>query len=101
MRLAILTLFAASILAGAPVLAASQPAAEPTDFTVTTCSQLAEESEENRAFALIFYYGYLAGRSNATTIDNSQVAAHLLKVRDHCAANPESTVIDAFVAALK
>jgi hypothetical protein len=101
MRLPIRTLFAASVLASAPVLSASQPATEATDITTTTCAQLAQESEENRAFALIFYYGYLAGRSNATTIDNALVAGHLLKVREHCTANPESTVIDAFVAALK
>lgn len=101
MRLPIRTLLAASILLGSTVLAASQPAADVADFTTTTCNQLAQESEESRAFALIFYYGYLAGRSNATTIDNSAVAGQLLKVRDYCASNPESTVIDAFIAALR
>ncbi len=101
MRLPIRTYFAPLMLLGSPVLATPQPAADATDFTTTTCSQLAGESEENRAFALIFYYGYLAGRSNATTIDNAAVAGHLLKVRDYCTANPESTVVDAFVAALK
>ncbi|MGF1614082.1 MAG: hypothetical protein ACFCVA_09275 [Gammaproteobacteria bacterium] len=43
----------------------------------------------------------LAGRTNASTIDDAQLADQLLKVRDYCMANPESTVIDAFVAALQ
>jgi hypothetical protein len=98
-------LILASALGSILVLACAQ-AAEPTDqteadFTQTTCDDLAHQSDEERAFALIFYYGYLAGRANATTIDNAQVSEQLLQVREYCAANPESTVIDAFVAALK
>jgi hypothetical protein len=33
--------------------------------------------------------------------ENSVVSEHLLRVRDYCAANPDSPVVDAFVAALK
>jgi hypothetical protein len=101
MRHQILAYLAASTLLAASAQAAEGTAPNGTDFTQTTCDQLAQETEENRAFALIFYYGYLAGRSNASTIDNAQVEDQLLKVRDYCTANPQSTVIDAFVAALK
>ncbi|WP_405235153.1 HdeA/HdeB family chaperone [Lentisalinibacter orientalis] len=90
----------------AVVLAAGSAYAEDaevaaSDVTRVTCSDLALASEENRAFALMFYYGYLAGRSNVSVIDNSLVADHLLQVRDYCAGHPESTVVDAFVAALR
>jgi len=71
-----------------------------TDVTQTLCSELAAGSEQDRAFSLMFYYGYFAGREGATTIDGSAVSGHLTAVRDHCNANPDSTVVDAFVAAL-
>jgi hypothetical protein len=75
-------------------------AAEPSDFTATTCSELAADTEESRAFALIFYYGYMAGMSGKTTVEDDKVAGHLVKVRDYCNANPTSTVVNAFKAAL-
>ena len=81
--------------------AAQESADEVADFTQTTCAQLAAVSDEDRAFSLIFYYGYMAGRSDATTIDSSAVSGHLDAVRDYCNANPDSLVVDAFVAALK
>lgn len=71
-----------------------------TDVTQTRCSELAAGSELDRAFSLMFYYGYLAGREGATTIDGNAVSRHLEAVRDHCNANPDSTVVNAFVAAL-
>ena len=71
------------------------------DITQTTCAELAEESEMDRAFSLIFFYGYLAGRSGVETIDAGAVTGHLEAVRDFCNANPDSTVIEAFVSALQ
>jgi hypothetical protein len=71
------------------------------DITGTTCAELAMGTELDRAFALIFYYGFLAGREGVTVIDASAVSGHLEAVRDYCNTSPESTVISAFVAALK
>lgn len=71
------------------------------EITQTTCAELAEESELDRAFSLIFYYGYLAGKAGAETIDAGAVTGHLEAVRDFCNAHPDSTVIAAFVSALK
>ena len=91
----------AAIVAGSLLLAsATAPAAEPTDFTATTCAQLAADTEESRAFALIFYYGYMAGVSGKTTVEDDKVAGHLVQVRDYCNANPTATVVAAFKAAL-
>lgn len=88
--LAISTLVPA--LAGEPVR---------TDVTRTTCADLGADTVENRAFALMFYYGYVAGRSGATEIEDAKVPGHLNAVRDYCNANPQSTIVQAFVAALK
>jgi hypothetical protein len=71
------------------------------NLTRTTCSDLAAQSEEERAASLIFYYGYMAGLSGAVTVDESRVEAQFLAVRDYCNSHPEASVIAAFVAALK
>jgi len=73
----------------------------PDDFTKTSCAELASESTENRSFALMFYYGYMAGRFGATTMDETQLPSQLAHVRDYCNVHPESTVVDAFIQALK
>lgn len=101
MRYLMQRLVTTAILVAAPIQAAAEVEPAGSDVTATTCNNIAELTEEDRAFALIFYYGYLAGRSGATVIDNNLVAEHLLRVRDYCTANPDSPVVDAFVAALK
>ncbi|MEE4384690.1 MAG: HdeA/HdeB family chaperone [Pseudomonadales bacterium] len=81
--------------------AAATEAPERADVTATTCAELAEGTELDRAFSLLFYYGYLAGREGITVIDPDAVPGHLEAVRDFCNANPDSSVIDAFVSALQ
>lgn len=70
------------------------------DVTAATCGELAEATEMDRAFSLMFYYGYLAGREGIAEIDGAAVPGHLERVRDYCNANADATVIGAFVAAL-
>lgn len=101
MRYLIRTIGMAAMLAIAPTLAVAQAEPAGDDFTLTTCGELAGLTEEDRAFALIFYYGYLAGHSGAKVIDNGRVPEHLVRVRDYCTASPDSPIVDAFVAALK
>ena len=101
MRNSVLIAVAIAAMLPAVTVFADEADGAVSDVTELTCSELALATEENRAFALMFYYGYLAGRSNVTVIDNSLVADHLLRVRDYCISNAESTVIDAFVAALR
>ena len=88
-----------ALVAALPAHAAEPPA--KTDVTRTTCADLGADTVENRAFALMFYYGFVAGRSGATQIEDAKVPGHLTAVRDYCNANPKSTIVDAFVAALK
>jgi hypothetical protein len=101
MRKTILGFLAASVLAVPAAHAGGEPAEAKRDLTETTCDDLARETEMNRAFALMFYYGYLAGRSNVAVIDGSRVADQLMQVREYCTDQPEATVIEAFTAALK
>ncbi len=96
-RAALLALLTVTALA-APSFAADRVG---TDVTKTTCADLASDSEEGRAFSLMFYYGYMAGASKVAVIDDQKVVGHLAKVRDYCNANPRATVVSAFVAALK
>lgn len=94
---------ACALFAGAAAAQESGDALEQAammDVTAATCGQLAEATEMDRAFSLMFYYGYLAGREDIAVIDGSAVAGHLEQVRDFCNANPEATVIEAFVEAL-
>ena len=105
--------FTAAALAGClcwawPVLAddhlaeegAAAADSEMVDVTETTCGELAEATEMDRAFSLMFYYGYLIGRDDVAVIDGAAVAEHLERVRDFCNANADATVVDAFVSAL-
>jgi hypothetical protein len=93
----------ASLMLAFALTCQAQEPGEPevTDITETTCAELAAGSELDRAFALLFYYGFLAGREGITMIDSAAVSGHLAAVRDYCNASPESTVIAAYVAALK
>jgi hypothetical protein len=93
----------ATVLALASVVTHAEDESDATlsNFTQTSCAQLAALSEADRAFSLIFYYGYMAGMSGATTVDNEAIDGHLAAVRDYCNGEPESRVVDAFVAALK
>lgn len=100
------TLFGALLTACASVAqvaeesGAASAGEETVDVTSTTCGELAEATEMDRAFSLMFYYGYLAGREGIAEIDGSAVVGHLEQVRDFCNANPDDTIIDAFVSAL-
>jgi hypothetical protein len=93
---------ACALFAGSVPAQESGDATEETvmDVTAATCGELAEATEMDRAFSLMFYYGYLAGREGIAEIDGAAVPGHLEQVRDYCNANPDATVIGAFVAAL-
>ena len=93
---------AIALVVAAGGLNAEEPGAtsELSDVTLTTCAEVAEIPEMDRAFSLIFYYGYLAGRSGISVIDPELVPRHLELVRDYCNANPDATVIQSFTQAL-
>jgi len=85
------------------------PAAAPSDAQIAPgrwdvdrvrCSDLLGASDDDRAAAAMFYYGYLAARAGIRVIDVSQIDGNIHKVMDQCAAAPNLTVPQAFRQAL-
>jgi hypothetical protein len=65
------------------------------------CLDLLEASDEDRASAAMFYYGYLAAKAGIHVIDVSRIDGNIAKVMRQCAATPSLTVPQAFRAALR
>jgi hypothetical protein len=64
------------------------------------CSDLLGASDDDRAAAAMFYYGYLAAKAGIHVIDVSKIDGNVRKVMDRCAAAPNETVPQAFRQAL-
>jgi hypothetical protein len=64
------------------------------------CSDLLGASDDDRASAAMFYYGYLAAKAGIRVIDVSQIDGNIRKVMDQCTASPNITVPQAFRQAL-
>ena len=93
----------------APAPSASPPAPPPSEAQIAPgrwdvdrvrCADLLGASDEDRAAAAMFYYGYLAARAGIHIIDVSQIDGNVHKVMDRCAAAPNITVTQAFRQAL-
>jgi hypothetical protein len=65
------------------------------------CSDLLEASDEDRASAAMFYYGYLAAKAGIHIIDVGRIGGNIAKVMRQCAATPNLTVPQAFREALR
>jgi hypothetical protein len=70
------------------------------DVERVRCSDLLGASDDDRAAAVMFYYGYLAARAGIRVIDVNQIDGNVRKVMDRCAAAPNITVPQAFRQAL-
>jgi len=70
------------------------------DVDRVRCSDLLGASDDDRASAAMFYYGYLAAKAGIRVIDVSQIDGNIRKVMDQCAASPNITVPQAFRQAL-
>jgi hypothetical protein len=64
------------------------------------CSDLLGASDDDRAAAAMFYFGYLAAKAGIHVIDVSKIDGNIRKVMDRCAAVPNETVPQAFRQAL-
>ncbi len=64
------------------------------------CSDLLGASDDDRAAAVMFYYGYLAAKTGIHVIDVRNIDGNVKKVMDRCAAKPSITVPQAFRQAL-
>jgi hypothetical protein len=65
------------------------------------CSDLLGAADDDRAAAVMFYYGYLAAKAGIHIIDVSNVDGNIAKVMSQCANTPDITVPQAFQKALK
>lgn len=97
-----------------PAASPPQPAAAPVpratseaqvapgrwDVDRVRCSDLLGASDDDRAAAAMFYYGYLAAKAGIRVIDVNQIDGNVRKVMDRCAAAPNTTVPEAFRQAL-
>jgi hypothetical protein len=70
------------------------------DVDRVRCADLLGASDDDRAAAAMFYYGYLAAKAGIHIINVSQIDGNVRKVMDRCAAAPNITVPQAFRQAL-
>jgi len=78
----------------------AQVAPKRWDVERVRCSDLLGASDDDRAAAAMFYYGYLAAKAGIHVIDVSHIDGNVKKVMDRCAAAPNETVPQAFRQAL-
>jgi hypothetical protein len=64
------------------------------------CSDLLGASDDDRAAAAMFYFGYLAAKAGIHVIDVNKIDVNIRKVMERCAATPNETVPRAFRQAL-
>ena len=74
----------------------AQVAPKRWDVERVRCSDLLGATDDDRAAAAMFYYGYLAAKAGIHIIDVSQIDGNIKKVMDRCAAAPNETVPQAF-----
>ena len=88
----------------------STPAPGPSEAQITPgrwdvdrvrCSDLLGASDDDRAAAAMFYYGYLAAKAGIHVIDVGKIDENVGKVMKQCAATPTLTVPQAFRQALR
>lgn len=95
--------------AAAPPSAAAAPSAPSEaqiaprtwDVDRVRCSDLLRASDDDRASAAMFYYGYLAAKAGIHVIDESRISDNIAKVMQECGADPSLTVPQAFRQALR
>jgi hypothetical protein len=91
-------------LAGALLLAVSSEAQvfpERVDVKKLTCRELLEHTGEIRARFLVYYNGYLDGRTGTRVWEDKVVGARIDRALGYCQATPSLPVLDAFARAWK
>jgi hypothetical protein len=108
MKLSTIAIAIVCIAAFSAPLAAQQPAPSdakvaPTKWNVdrVRCSDLLAASDDDRAAATMFYFGYLAAKDNIRTVDTSKIEDNIRHVMKQCSATPSMTVPEAFRQALR
>src|SRR5215831_11512501 len=70
------------------------------DVDRVRCSDLLGASDDDRAAAAMFYFGYLAAQTATRVVDVRKIDENIGKVMKQCAATPNMTVPRAFRQAL-
>src|ERR1700726_4164046 len=84
-----------------PVTSEAQIAPGRWDVERVRCSDLLGASDDDRAAAAMFYYGYLAAKAGIHVIAVSRIDANIAKVMNVCADAPNITITSAFYRALR
>jgi HdeA/HdeB family len=84
----------------APAASAARIAPHKWDVDRVLCSDLLRASDDDRASAAMFYYGYLAAKAGIHVIDVSRISGNISKVMQQCRVRPGLTVPQAFREAL-
>jgi len=99
----------AAISAAAHAQQASTPPAAPSSAKVAPgkweidhvlCSDFLGAADDDRAAVAMFYFGYLAAKSNIRFVDVNKISDNIAKVVKQCSATPSEPVPDAFREAL-
>jgi hypothetical protein len=97
----LLVVFAGPLSAEENAPSDAQVAPKKWEVARVRCSDLLHASDEDRASAVMFYYGYLAAKANIRVIDTSKIESNVGKVMKQCEAVPTMTMPAAFRQALK
>jgi hypothetical protein len=86
--------------AAAPPPVAQASAPQRWEIARVRCDDLLAASEEDRASAAMFYYGYLSARAGLRFVEGSQIEGNIHRVIEQCEATPTITVVQAFARAI-
>jgi HdeA/HdeB family len=85
----------------AAFLAPQSAHAESMDLSQLKCSDLASFDDETGQFIFTWLLGYVGGNNNMTAVDPDAFGDAGTAMGEHCAANPDESLIDAAEASLK
>ena len=81
----------------------AQPEGAPGHWDIfrVTCRDLLNASNDDRAAAAMFYYGYLSAKTGTHVINVNAIDGNIEKVMEVCKDSPNITVVHAFDRALR
>jgi hypothetical protein len=92
-------LLAALLLAG--LIAPQTAHAESMDLAQLKCSDIATMDDATGEFIFIWLLGYVGGNNNMTAVDPEAFGDAGTAMGEHCAANPDESLINAAEATFK
>ncbi len=97
------TLLVAAMIAGTWAV----PAQSQSEISVRlqideiTCREALKMPGDERAFTVIFFHGFMSGKTNQTLFDGPALAEATDKIADFCIDNPSEKLMKAFEAVRK